>query len=149
MSALLLPPVLLILQGFASPGILARPQELELFQIACYGYLVAGVLLILARRVPRPSLRILALVNATVDTLAISLILYTAGGAGSGLGILLVIPVGAMALLGRTKDAFLVPAIATLGLLMQQIVANLIGYAPPASCHHRHGMLGCSGCSLA
>ena len=138
---LLLPPVLLILQGFASPGILARPQELELFQIACYGYLVAGVLLILARRVPRPSLRILALVNATVDTLAISLILYTSGGAGSGLGILLVLPVGAMALLGRTKDAFLVPAIATLGLLTQQIAANLVGYAPPTD-FTTVGMLG-------
>ena len=44
-----------------------------MFRAVCYAYLVAGVvLLILARRVPRPSLRILALVNATVDTLAIS-----------------------------------------------------------------------------
>jgi two-component system sensor histidine kinase PilS (NtrC family) len=138
---LLLPPVLLILQGLASPGLLAQPQEPELFQVVCYAYLVAGVLLILARRVPRPSLRILALVNATVDTLAISLILYTSGGAGSGLGILLVLPVGAMALLGRTKDAFLVPAIATLGLLTQQIAANLAGYAPPTD-YTTAGMLG-------
>jgi two-component system sensor histidine kinase PilS (NtrC family) len=138
---LLLPPVLLILQGLASPGILAQPQEPELFQVVCYAYLVAGVLLILARRVPRPSLRVLALVNATVDTLAISLILYTAGGAGSGLGILLVLPVGAMALLGRTKDAFLVPAIATLGLLTQQIAANLAGYAPPTD-YTTAGILG-------
>ncbi|HEY3848675.1 MAG TPA: hypothetical protein VGL95_16335, partial [Acetobacteraceae bacterium] len=105
---LLLPPVLLILQGLASPGILVRAADPELFRIVCYVYLVAGALLILARRVPRPSLRTLALVNATVDTLAISLILYTSGGVGSGLGILLVLPVGAMALLGRTKDAFLV-----------------------------------------
>jgi len=138
---LLLPPVLLILQALASPGILARPQEPELFQVVCYAYLVAGALLILARRVPRPSLRILALVNATVDTLAISLILYTCGGAGSGLGILLVLPVGAMALLGRTKDAFLVPAIATLGLLTQQIGATLVGYAP-ATDYTTAGMLG-------
>ncbi len=138
---LLLPPVLLILQGLASPGVLARPLEPALFQVACYAYLVAGVLLILARRVPRPSLRILALVNATVDTVAISLILYTCGGAGSGLGILLVLPVGAMALLGRTKDAFLVPAIATLGLLTQQIVATLVGYAP-ATDYTTAGILG-------
>jgi two-component system sensor histidine kinase PilS (NtrC family) len=138
---LLLPPVLLILQGLASPGILARAADPELFRIVCYLYLVAGVLLILARRVPRPRLRVLALVNATVDTLAISLILYTSGGAGSGLGILLVLPVGAMALLGRTKDAFLVPAIATLGLLAQQIAANLVGYAPPTD-YTTAGMLG-------
>jgi two-component system, NtrC family, sensor histidine kinase PilS len=138
---LLLPPVLLILQGLATPGILARAPEPQLFQLGCYGYLVAGLLLILARRIPRPSLRILALVNATVDTLAISFILYTSGGVGSGLGILLVLPVGAMALLGRTKDAFLVPSIATLGLLAQQIAANLDGYAPPTD-FTTAGMLG-------
>ena len=138
---LLLPPVLLILQGLASPGILAPAPEPGLFQVVCYGYLVAGLLLILARRIPRPSLRILALVNATVDTVAISLILYTCGGVGSGLGILLVLPVGAMALLGRTKDAFLVPSIATLGLLAQQIAANLAGYAPPTD-FTTAGMLG-------
>jgi two-component system sensor histidine kinase PilS (NtrC family) len=138
---LLLPPVLLILQGLGSPGVLARAADPELFRIVCYLYLVVGALLILARRLPRPSLRILALVNATADTLAISLILYTSGGAGSGLGILLVLPVGAMALLGRTKDAFLVPAIATLGLLAQQIAANLMGYAPPTD-YTTAGMLG-------
>ncbi len=128
---LLLPPALLILQGLASPGILARAADPELFRI--------GVLPVPGRRcaadsgaaLATPQPEILALVNATVDTLAISLILYTSGGAGSGLGILLVLPVGAMALLGRTKDAFLVPAIATLGLLAQQIAANLAGYAPP------------------
>jgi two-component system sensor histidine kinase PilS (NtrC family) len=138
---LLLPPVLLVLQGLASPGILVPAPEPRLFQLACFGYLVAGLLLILARRIPRPRLRILALVNATVDTVAISFILYTCGGVGSGLGILLVLPVGAMALLGRTKDAFLVPSIATLGLLAQQIAANLAGYAPPTD-FTTAGMLG-------
>ena len=138
---LLLPPVLLILQGLASPGILAPAQQPQLFKGVCYAYLLAGLLLILAHRVPRPSLRILALINATVDTVAISLILYTAGGVGSGLGILLVLPVGAMALLGGTKDAFLVPAIATLGLLIQQIAANLVGFAPPTD-YTTAGMLG-------
>ena len=138
---LLLPPVLLVLQGLSTPGILAPSQDPRLFQLVCYAYLILGVLLILARRVPRPSLRILALVNASVDTLAISLILYASGGAGSGLGILLVLPVGAMALLGRTKDSFLVPAIATLGLLAQQIAANLAGFAPPTD-FTTAGMLG-------
>jgi len=138
---LLLPPVLLILQGLATPGVLAAAADPVLFRAVCYGYLALGLLLILARRVPRPSLRILALVNASVDTLAISLILYTSGGAGSGLGILLVLPVGAMALLGRTKDSFLVPAIATLGLLAQQIAANLAGYAPSTD-YSTAGILG-------
>ncbi len=138
---LLLPPALLILQVLATPGILAPAEDPVLFRVVCYSYLVAGVLLILARRVPRPSLRILALVNASVDTVAISLILYTSGGASSGLGILLVLPVGAMALLGRTKDSFLVPAIATLGLLAQQIAANLAGFAATTD-YSTAGILG-------
>jgi two-component system, NtrC family, sensor histidine kinase PilS len=138
---LLLPPVLLILQGVARPNILARAPQVGMFQAVCYAYLLAGVLLILARRIPRPSLRVLALVNASVDTLAISLILYSAGGVSSGLGILLVVPVGAMALLGQTRDAFLVPAIASLGLLAQQIAATLVGYAPPSD-YTTAGMLG-------
>jgi two-component system sensor histidine kinase PilS (NtrC family) len=138
---LFLPPVLLVLQALASPRILAPAEQPEMFRAVCYAYLIAGVVLLWARRVPRPSLRILALVNATVDILAISLILYASGGAGSGLGILLVLPVGAMALLGGTKDAFLVPAIATLGLLTQQIAANLVGYAPTTD-FTAAGMLG-------
>jgi len=139
---LLLPPVLLVLQGVAHPNILARAPEAGMFQAVCYAYLLAGVLLILARRVPRPSLRVLALVNASVDTLAISLILYSSGGVSSGLGILLVVPVGAMALLGQTRrDAFLVPAIGSLGLLAQQIAVTLLGYAPQSD-YTTAGMLG-------
>jgi two-component system, NtrC family, sensor histidine kinase PilS len=138
---LLLPPALLLLQLFASPSILARAPEPEMFRVVCYVYLLVGVLLIMARRVPRPSLRVLALVNASVDTLAISLILYSSGGVSSGLGILLVVPVGAMALLGQTRDAFLVPAIASLGLLGQQIAATLLGYAPPSD-YTTAGILG-------
>src|ERR1700733_782104 len=138
---LLLPPALLILQGVARPNILARAPEAGMFQAVCYAYLLAGVLLILARRIPRPSLRVLALVNASVDTLAISLILYSTGGVSSGLGILLVVPVGAMALLGQTRDALLVPAIASLGLLAQQIAATLLGSAPPSD-YTTAGMLG-------
>jgi two-component system, NtrC family, sensor histidine kinase PilS len=138
---LLLPPVLLLLQLFASPSILARAPDPLMFRVVCYVYLLVGVLLILARRVPRPSLRVLALVNASVDTLAISLILYSSGGVSSGLGILLVVPVGAMALLGQTRDAFLVPAIASLGLLAQQIAATLLGYAPPSD-YTTAGILG-------
>ena len=138
---LFLPPVLLVLQALASPGNLTPAQQPQLFQTVCYAYLVAGILLLWARRVPRPSLRILALISVTVDTLAISLILYASGGVGSNLGILLVLPVGAMALLGRTKDALLVPAIATLGLLTQQIAAYLTGYAPSTD-FTTAGMLG-------
>ncbi len=43
------------------------------------------------------------------------------GGVASGLGILFVVPVGAMALLADSRDAFLLAALATLALFAQQI----------------------------
>src|SRR6185295_13546284 len=68
-----------------------------------------------------------ALLNATVDAVGIALILYASGGVSSGLGILLVLPVGAMAVLGDNRDAFLIAAIAALAVLVQQIFTFLVG----------------------
>jgi two-component system sensor histidine kinase PilS (NtrC family) len=45
----------------------------------------------------------------------------------SGLGILLVLPVGAMAILADNRDAFLIAAIATLGILVQQTFSYVAG----------------------
>ncbi len=65
------------------------------------------MLLVIARRLHWSSLRIVALVNASVDALAIALILYASGGVASGLGILLVLPVCALAVLaGSSRRAF-------------------------------------------
>ena len=52
-----------------------------------------------------------------VDAVAISLLLLSSGGVASGLGILFVVPVGAMALLADSRDAFVLAALATLALL--------------------------------
>ena len=52
-----------------------------------------------------------------VDAVAISLLMFSSGGVASGLGILFVVPVGAMALLADSRDAFLLAALAALALL--------------------------------
>ena len=125
---LLVPLVLFSMHWLASPGeSVVGSQRPELFLVACGGYFLAGVLLVLARSLTWPSLRLVALVNATVDAFAISLILYTSGGVASGLGILLVLPVGAMAVLADNRDAFLIAAIATLGVLIQQTLGSIGG----------------------
>src|SRR5262245_49925309 len=96
---LLAPLVLVSMQWLAGPpwGLVAtRPP---LFLSACVTYFTAAVLLIIARRLRWTSLRIVALVNASVDSAAIALILYASGGVGSGLGILLTLPVAALAVL--------------------------------------------------
>src|SRR5207302_2497149 len=51
------------------------------------------------------SLRIVALVNASVDAIALGLILYAGGGVASGLGIVLVLPVLALTVLADRRDA--------------------------------------------
>ena len=99
------------------------------------------MLLIIARRLEWSSLRIVALVNAGVDAAAIALILYASGGVSSGLGILLVLPVGATAVLADHRDAFLFAAIAAISVLAQQIFVNLDGGAPSTD-YTTAGVLG-------
>jgi two-component system sensor histidine kinase PilS (NtrC family) len=126
---LLVPLVLLLTQALSGPAsglVTARPS---LFLGACIAYFTAAVLLIIARRLKWSSLRIVALVNATVDALAIGLILYAAGGIDSGLGILLVLPVFALTVLASHRDALLIAAVAALAVLAQQVFANVTSSA--------------------
>ena len=122
---LLVPLVLLVIQALSGPSwglVAARPS---LFLSACIAYFTAALLLLIARRLHWSSLRIVALVNATVDALALGLILYAAGGVESGLGILLVLPVFALTVLADRRDALLVAAVAALAVLVQQVFASL------------------------
>jgi two-component system sensor histidine kinase PilS (NtrC family) len=127
---LLVPLVLLAVQSFAGPDwalVTARPR---LFVTACIAYFTAAVLLVIARRLHWSSLRIVALVNASVDALAVGLILYASGGVASGLGILLVLPVLALTVLAGGRDALLIAAVAALAILGQQLFGGVTGAAP-------------------
>jgi len=124
---LLVPLVLLAIVFLpASQAVLITTQP-NLFLTSCLVYFFVGVLMIVARRLSWPSIRRVALLNATVDSVGIAIILYSAGGVGSGLGILLVLPVGATAVLGNNRDAFLIASMAALAVLAQQIFAYLGG----------------------
>ena len=52
-------------------------------------------------------------------------VLWAAGGVASGLGILLLLPVAAMALLAYHRDAFFTAALASCAVLLQQLLVNL------------------------
>src|SRR3954453_19203628 len=138
---LLVPLVLISMQALAGPQWALLATRPRLFLSACIAYLTAGVLLIIARRLEWSSLRIVALVNAGVDAAAIALILYASGGVSSGLGILLVLPVGATAVLADHRDAFLFAAIAAISVLVAQIFVNLNGAAPSTD-YTTAGVLG-------
>lgn len=126
----LVPVVLLSMQWFAGPEwapVAIRPSA---FFSACVTYFTAALLLIIARRLNWSSLRIVALVNAVVDAIAVGLILYASGGIASGLGILLVLPVATLAVLADHRDAFLIAAVAALGVLVQQVFVTLADNTP-------------------
>jgi two-component system sensor histidine kinase PilS (NtrC family) len=139
---LLVPLVLLSMLTFSGTGwesVAARPR---LLVSACITYFTAAVLLIVARRLHWSSLRIVALVNATVDALAIGFIVYASGGASSGLGILLVLPVFALTVLAGPRDALLIAAVAALAILVQQLFIGMTSLSPAAADYITAGVFG-------
>jgi two-component system, NtrC family, sensor histidine kinase PilS len=137
----LVPIVLLTMQWLAGPQWALTAVRPALFMSACTAYLTSAVLLIVARRLERTSLRIVTMINASVDSVAIALILYASGGVGSGLGILLVLPVAALAVLADHRDAFLIAALAALGVLVQQVFTAFADNTPTTD-YTAAGVLG-------
>jgi two-component system, NtrC family, sensor histidine kinase PilS len=103
--------------GIEHPGQLA---------VICAVYFFTGIGLIALRRLPIAGLRGLALTHAVVDSIAIALVLWASSGVHSGLGILLMLPIGAMALLASNRDAYFMAAMATVAVLVQQVAWNLV-----------------------
>lgn len=95
----------------------------------CAGWLLAGLLLIFIRRQYWPNARLLALTHVLVDSLAVAALLWTTGGVASGFGILLILPVGAMSVLASNRYAVFFAAIASIALLLQQLMSQLAGDA--------------------
>ncbi len=91
-------------------------------------YFVIAVLLAFVGRRYWPGRRALVLTHALVDAGAIALLMYASGGVSSNLGVLLVIPVGSMALLAVGREALVIAAIASLAILAQQIASQLSGF---------------------
>jgi PAS domain-containing protein len=138
---LLVPLLLLAMHSLVGPDWGLVPAGPKLFVSACIIYFTAAVLLVIARRLKWSSLRIVALVNASVDTIAIGLILYASGGVASGLGILLVLPVLSLTVLANRRDALLIAAVAALGVLAQQLFTGFSGGTPAAD-YTTAGVLG-------
>ncbi|MCU0974853.1 MAG: ATP-binding protein [Steroidobacteraceae bacterium] len=138
---LLVPTVLFVLAsllpaargpGSAAPG---------LFTLTIVGMFLAGVLCIALLKRRWPDLRLQAYIHIAFDIFAVSLLLVSSGGVGSGLGLLLIMPVGAVSLLLALRSAVLVASIATLCILAQQFIFVLSGAAEAGS-FTQAGLLG-------
>ena len=116
----------------------AAPQ---LFRITLLSYFVLGAYLVYAGRNRWPGRRSLVLTHALVDAVAIALLMYASGGVSSNLGILMVIPVGSMALLAMGRETLVIASIASLAILGQQIASQLAGFSGPND-YPLAGMMG-------
>src|SRR5262249_32437223 len=76
------PRVLLASLFLPGPQIVPAASQPNLFLVASLVYFFVGVLMVVARRLSWPSVRRVALLNAAVDSVAIAVILYSAGGVG-------------------------------------------------------------------
>jgi two-component system sensor histidine kinase PilS (NtrC family) len=126
---LLVPPSVYALFVFSGSDASLGSVSPNLFLWVCITYFAAGIAIVAGGRRLLPNLRATTFVHAMVDAVSISLLMFASGGVSSGLGILFVVPVGAMALLADSRDAFLLAAVATLALFSQQIGSHLLGHA--------------------
>lgn len=138
---LLLPPVLFAIYRFTLPQPTIGSEHPRLFFTICVLYFLAGLALVLAQRLPRLPGQVLLLAHALVDAVAIGLLLYASGGVASGLGILLVVPVGSVALLAEGRRSLLVAAVAVVAVLVQQAFSQLTGAGATAD-YPAAGVLG-------
>jgi two-component system sensor histidine kinase PilS (NtrC family) len=126
---LLIPPALYVLYlAFGADSPIGNTYP-KLFLWACVVYFASGVAFVVGGRRLMPNLRATTFVHAMVDAVAISLLMFASGGVASGLGVLFVVPVGAMALLADSRDTLLLAALATLALLGQQVATYVAGNA--------------------
>src|SRR5262245_49064220 len=138
---LLIPPSLYLLYVFFGSTTQLGAARPQLFLWVCVVYFAAGIAIVVGGRRVLPNLRATTFVHAMVDAIAISLLMLSSGGVASGLGILFVVPVGAMALLADSRDAFVLAALATFALFAQQIGGHVTGTADAAD-YPTAGILG-------
>ncbi len=86
-------------------------------------------------------MRLLALGHVLVDATAIGFVLWAASGVDSGLGILVLLPVAAMAMLVNHRDALFMGASPTVAVLVQQLARELAP-GPDAGGYVTAGVLG-------
>ncbi len=101
----------------------------RVFRVALVTYFALAVLLALAGRRFWPGRRSLVLAHASVDAYAVAVLTYASGGVASNLAMLLVIPVGSMALLAVGREGLVIAAMAALAILVQQIASQAEGFS--------------------
>jgi two-component system sensor histidine kinase PilS (NtrC family) len=109
-----------------SPRIVGETNS-ELAWWALMGLLAAGCAFLILLQQRTPGTRWQTYLQFATDLVAVALLIHASGGISSGLGGVLIVSVGTLALLLPTERALLLAAVAALVLLGQQTYAQLQG----------------------
>ena len=101
-----------------------------LFSATVAAWLVFAAVVAIAVRQKSLAVNGLAIVSILVDTIAVSLLMYTSDGISSGLGGLLVVFVGAGSIVLPARWPAVMAACATFGILGEELLADFHGYEP-------------------
>jgi len=99
----------------------------QLFFGATIFYLCFGLGSVVLVRRRMASANVQTILQATVDMLALVLLLHSCGGVASGLGVLFLVPVGALAFLLPPRSALFLAAVAAIAVLADTIWQQLGG----------------------
>ncbi|CAK0775487.1 Sensor protein kinase PilS [Gammaproteobacteria bacterium] len=112
-----------------------------LFFVASGGYLLFAIGSIATLYWQQPTIATQVQLQSLGDIVALTLLIHASGGLSSGLGILLVVAVAGDALLMEGRLAYLLAASATLAVLAEQGVSELMGFGKESS-YTQAGLLG-------
>jgi two-component system sensor histidine kinase PilS (NtrC family) len=123
--------LLVVFYVIESPRIVGEADP-KLAATALLGILGVGCaeLLLLGRRFP--AARVQTYLQFGADLAAIALLIHASGGISSSLGGILVVSVGTLALVLESERAFMLAAVTTLVLLLEQTLAQLQGMTTSA-----------------
>jgi two-component system, NtrC family, sensor histidine kinase PilS len=136
----LAPMVLLALYPLGSTRGFAVESR-ELFFGATVAYLCFGLGSVILVRRRLASVYVQTIAQATVDLTLLLLVLHACGGIASGLGLLLLLPVGGLAFLLPPRSALFLAAVAVLAVLADTIWQQLSGHTDIVS-YATAGLLG-------
>ena len=108
-------------------------HSLELFRYLAAGYLFVGVVFHGVLRDLRDKFELQLSLQACLDIVAITLLMYASGGMRSGLGVMLLISLTAASIVAPRRLAFLYAALGTIALLLEQCYWVLQHDAPTAT----------------
>ncbi len=112
-----------------------------LFLLVSSGYLLFSVASAFTLYRQRPTITSQVQLQSLGDVVALTLLIHASGGLSSGLGILLAVAVAGDALLMEGRLAYLLAASATLAVLTEQSIRELMGFVKGSS-YTEAGLLG-------